>query len=238
MEVPYSYNSSMYKCEVDDLNEFSSSMASAVICLAIGRKFNFLKYIFDSLVRNMDSSSKFYMYPRFLQLMINSQIVDLTSHTTKYHSPTLTQKDNIDAVDDVADDVANVADVADADAEPTPPSSTPAITPPPSQQEVASTPPPSPHQSPIAQSSSPPQQQHSQPSHTTDISMDLLNTLLETLMVVAATVTTFVISLVVVTTSITFVHVPSLNDKLELETLLASPKHLHPQQLQQQLPPK
>nr|GEW92279.1 hypothetical protein [Tanacetum cinerariifolium] len=31
-------------------NEFSSSMASAVICLSSGRKFNFSKYIFDSLV--------------------------------------------------------------------------------------------------------------------------------------------------------------------------------------------
>nr|GEV26092.1 copia protein [Tanacetum cinerariifolium] len=78
---------------------------------------------------------------------------------------------------DVADDVANIADVAAADAEPTPPSPTHAITPPPPQQEVASTPPPSPHQSSIAQPSSPPQQQ---PSHTTDISMDLLNILLET----------------------------------------------------------
>nr|GEY04999.1 hypothetical protein [Tanacetum cinerariifolium] len=31
-------------------NEFSCSMASAVICLATGRKFNFPKYIFDSMV--------------------------------------------------------------------------------------------------------------------------------------------------------------------------------------------
>nr|GEU49355.1 ribonuclease H-like domain, reverse transcriptase, RNA-dependent DNA polymerase [Tanacetum cinerariifolium] len=31
-------------------NEFSSSMASVVICLSSGRKFNFSKYIFDSLV--------------------------------------------------------------------------------------------------------------------------------------------------------------------------------------------
>nr|GEU93055.1 putative ribonuclease H-like domain-containing protein [Tanacetum cinerariifolium] len=45
-------------------NEFSLAMASAVICLSIGRKFNFSKYIFESLVRNVDSSSKFYMYPR------------------------------------------------------------------------------------------------------------------------------------------------------------------------------
>nr|GEV97008.1 hypothetical protein [Tanacetum cinerariifolium] len=44
-------------------NEFSSAMASAVICMSTGRKFNF-SYIFESLVRNVDSSSKFYMYPR------------------------------------------------------------------------------------------------------------------------------------------------------------------------------
>nr|GEZ17560.1 synaptobrevin, longin-like domain protein [Tanacetum cinerariifolium] len=45
-------------------NEFSTAMASAVICLSTGRKFNFSEYIFESLVRNVDSSSKFYMYPR------------------------------------------------------------------------------------------------------------------------------------------------------------------------------
>nr|GEW35346.1 hypothetical protein [Tanacetum cinerariifolium] len=45
-----------------------------------------------NLVRNVDSSSKFYMYPRFLQLMINDQVGDLSSHTTKYTSPALTQK--------------------------------------------------------------------------------------------------------------------------------------------------
>nr|GEV43848.1 hypothetical protein [Tanacetum cinerariifolium] len=80
------------------------------------------------------------------------------------------------ATDDVADDVVDV--VAEDAAEPTPPSPTPAITPPPPHLEVASTPPPSPHQSPIAQPSSPPPQQP--PSHDAAISMDLLNTLLET----------------------------------------------------------
>nr|GFA97081.1 hypothetical protein [Tanacetum cinerariifolium] len=38
------------------------------------RKFNFSKYIFESLVRNVDSSSKFYMYPRFIQLIIQNQL--------------------------------------------------------------------------------------------------------------------------------------------------------------------
>nr|GEW66396.1 hypothetical protein [Tanacetum cinerariifolium] len=73
-------------------NEFSSSMAYAVICLSTGRKFNFSKYVFDSLVRNVDSTTKFYMYPRFLQLIIRKQVGDLSTHTTKYASPTLTQK--------------------------------------------------------------------------------------------------------------------------------------------------
>nr|GEU65360.1 copia protein [Tanacetum cinerariifolium] len=73
-------------------NEFSSSMASVVICLSTGRKFNFSMYIFDSLVRNVDSSTKFFMYPCFLQLMIRKQVGDLSTHTTKYTSPALTQK--------------------------------------------------------------------------------------------------------------------------------------------------
>nr|GEW89336.1 hypothetical protein [Tanacetum cinerariifolium] len=73
-------------------NEFSSLMASAVICLSTGRKFNFSKYIFDSLVRNVDSITKFYMYPHFLQLIIRKQVGDLSTYTTKYTSHALTQK--------------------------------------------------------------------------------------------------------------------------------------------------
>ncbi|GJX77858.1 hypothetical protein Tco_0324669 [Tanacetum coccineum] len=44
-------------------NEFSSTMASAIICLATNQKFNFSKYIFDSMVKNVDSMVKFLMYP-------------------------------------------------------------------------------------------------------------------------------------------------------------------------------
>nr|GEZ47429.1 hypothetical protein [Tanacetum cinerariifolium] len=73
-------------------NDFSSAMASAVICLSTGRKFNFSKYIFESLVRNVDSSTKFYMYPRFINLIIQNQLGDLSTHSTKYISPALTQK--------------------------------------------------------------------------------------------------------------------------------------------------
>nr|GEV85804.1 uncharacterized mitochondrial protein AtMg00810-like [Tanacetum cinerariifolium] len=44
------------------------------------------------MVRNMDSPSKFLMYLRFLQVMINAQVDDLSSYNTKYTSPSLTQK--------------------------------------------------------------------------------------------------------------------------------------------------
>nr|GFA44609.1 hypothetical protein [Tanacetum cinerariifolium] len=39
-----------------------------------------------------DSSSKFYMYPRFIQLIIQNQVGDLLTHTTRFNSPALTQK--------------------------------------------------------------------------------------------------------------------------------------------------
>nr|GEZ69846.1 hypothetical protein [Tanacetum cinerariifolium] len=46
-------------------NEFNTTMASAIICLAINQKFNFSKWIFDSMIRNLDNvSGKFLMYPR------------------------------------------------------------------------------------------------------------------------------------------------------------------------------
>ncbi|GJX44638.1 hypothetical protein Tco_0261314 [Tanacetum coccineum] len=46
-------------------NEFSSTMASAIICLPTNQKFDFSKYNFESMIRNLDNlSGKFLMYPR------------------------------------------------------------------------------------------------------------------------------------------------------------------------------
>nr|GEY28682.1 hypothetical protein [Tanacetum cinerariifolium] len=56
-------------------------------------KLMFYKAFFSShLVRNVNSTTKFYMYPCFLQLIIRKQVGDLSIHTTKYTSPALTQK--------------------------------------------------------------------------------------------------------------------------------------------------
>nr|GFB63332.1 hypothetical protein [Tanacetum cinerariifolium] len=51
-------------------NEFRFAMASALICLSSGQRFNFSKYNFESL----------------------TNIADLSKHTTRYISPVLTQK--------------------------------------------------------------------------------------------------------------------------------------------------
>nr|GEV29338.1 UNC93-like protein 3 [Tanacetum cinerariifolium] len=160
-------------------NEFSYSIALVVICLSTGRKFNFSK----------------------------AQVGDLFSHTTKYSSPALIKKvfANMRRVgkgfsevetplfegmivaqqaDDVADEGAAGVDVDVVPAvEPSIPSPTPTTQPPPPSQELPSTSQviPTPPPSPIAEPSSPPQQQqHSQLTHDAEISLDLLQTLLET----------------------------------------------------------
>ncbi|GKC36109.1 hypothetical protein Tco_1048493, partial [Tanacetum coccineum] len=43
-------------------NEFSSTMASAINCLATNQKFNFFKYIFDNMMKNLEGEVKFLMY--------------------------------------------------------------------------------------------------------------------------------------------------------------------------------
>nr|GEV27301.1 putative ribonuclease H-like domain-containing protein [Tanacetum cinerariifolium] len=70
-----------------------STVASAIICLAINQKFNFSKWIFDSMGRNLDNNSgKFLMYPRFIQVFLDKQIYGLLNHERKYISPSNTKK--------------------------------------------------------------------------------------------------------------------------------------------------
>ncbi|GJR72568.1 hypothetical protein Tco_0084933 [Tanacetum coccineum] len=44
-------------------NEFSSTMASAIICLATNQKFNLSKYIFDAMLGDMSHHKKIYVNP-------------------------------------------------------------------------------------------------------------------------------------------------------------------------------
>ncbi|GJQ89838.1 putative ribonuclease H-like domain-containing protein [Tanacetum coccineum] len=74
-------------------NEFSTNIASAVICLATNQKFNFSKLIFDGMLRNLDTSKKkFLMYPRFLMVFLNNQIELGEPFNDVYVTPTHTQK--------------------------------------------------------------------------------------------------------------------------------------------------
>nr|GEV15533.1 hypothetical protein [Tanacetum cinerariifolium] len=119
-------------------NEFSSSMASAVICLSTCRKFNVSKYIFDSLVRNVDSSTKFYMVgkgfsevdtPLFEGMIVAHQVDEGAA------------KVNVDDVDagGVADEGAASVNVDDVPAAVNEPSPTPPTPPPQPSQDIPST---------------------------------------------------------------------------------------------------
>ncbi|GKE58276.1 hypothetical protein Tco_1497461, partial [Tanacetum coccineum] len=73
-------------------NEFSSTMASAIICLANNQKFNFSKYIFESMMKKLDSAVKFLMYPRFVQVFLNNQLEGMINHNRIYIAPSHTKK--------------------------------------------------------------------------------------------------------------------------------------------------
>ncbi|GJR15377.1 hypothetical protein Tco_0798029 [Tanacetum coccineum] len=73
-------------------NEFSSTMAYAIICLATNQKFNLSKYIFDNMVKNLDGGVKFLMYPRFVQVFLDKQVENMSKHKGVYVTPFHTKK--------------------------------------------------------------------------------------------------------------------------------------------------
>ncbi|GKC05842.1 hypothetical protein Tco_0997452 [Tanacetum coccineum] len=54
-------------------DQFGSNLATALICLSTGRIYNFSKLIFDGMVANLKSKTKFFMYPRFIQMILEIQ---------------------------------------------------------------------------------------------------------------------------------------------------------------------
>nr|GEV19392.1 hypothetical protein [Tanacetum cinerariifolium] len=65
-------------------NEFSSTMASAIICLANNQKFNFSKYIFDHMVKHLEGGVKFLMFLRFLQVFLDERVEGMAKHKEIY----------------------------------------------------------------------------------------------------------------------------------------------------------
>ncbi|GKD12005.1 hypothetical protein Tco_1196412, partial [Tanacetum coccineum] len=73
-------------------NEFSSTMASDIICLAKNKNFNFSKYIFDNMVKNLEGGVKFLMYPRFVQVFLDKKVEGMSRHKGIYVTPSHTKK--------------------------------------------------------------------------------------------------------------------------------------------------
>ncbi|GJZ21714.1 hypothetical protein Tco_0558753 [Tanacetum coccineum] len=69
-------------------DQFGSNLATALICLSTGRIYNFSKLIFDGMVANLKSKTKFLMYPRFLQMILEIQ----TENKHPYLAIVLTKK--------------------------------------------------------------------------------------------------------------------------------------------------
>ncbi|GKA77272.1 hypothetical protein Tco_0783733 [Tanacetum coccineum] len=72
--------------------QFSSNIATALICLATNRKYNFSRMIFEHMVSNISSPHKFLMYPRFIQICLDMQRHQLQQHTRIYSVPSLSMK--------------------------------------------------------------------------------------------------------------------------------------------------
>nr|GEW61498.1 ribonuclease H-like domain, reverse transcriptase, RNA-dependent DNA polymerase [Tanacetum cinerariifolium] len=150
-------------------NEFSCSMASALICLATGRKFNISKYIFNSMVRNVDNPSKLLMNPCFLQVVMDNQVDDMTTHNTRYTSHALTQK--------VFANMRRVGKEVKISIAPIPPSTTSAPSPTDLQDPTPTYHATPPQDQPLTPRDSPPQEQPTTPHES---SILLLTTLMET----------------------------------------------------------
>nr|GFA88733.1 hypothetical protein [Tanacetum cinerariifolium] len=74
-------------------NEFSSNIATALVCLATNRTYNSSKMIFDGLVKNVNNKvSKFLMYPRFLTMCLRMSQFGQITHTHMYVVPFRTKK--------------------------------------------------------------------------------------------------------------------------------------------------
>ncbi|GKF37406.1 hypothetical protein Tco_0114164, partial [Tanacetum coccineum] len=72
--------------------QFSSNIATVVICLATNRKFKFSRLIFEHMVSNISCPHKFLMYPRFIQLCLDMQRKQLQPHSRTYPVPSLSIK--------------------------------------------------------------------------------------------------------------------------------------------------
>ncbi|GKF39425.1 hypothetical protein Tco_0119486, partial [Tanacetum coccineum] len=56
------------------------------------KKFNFSKYIFNNMVKNLEGGVKFLMYPRFVKVLLDKQVEGMSKHKEIYVIPSHTKK--------------------------------------------------------------------------------------------------------------------------------------------------
>ncbi|GJU54521.1 hypothetical protein Tco_1228235, partial [Tanacetum coccineum] len=73
-------------------DQIPTNISTAAICLATNQKYNFSKLVFGGMLRNLDATKKFVMYPRFLQIFLSNQLKDVHVPLDHFLVPTLTKK--------------------------------------------------------------------------------------------------------------------------------------------------
>ncbi|GKD60964.1 hypothetical protein Tco_1298473, partial [Tanacetum coccineum] len=73
-------------------DQIPTNIATTLICLATNQKYNFSKLVFGGMIRHLDATKKFVMYPRFLQIFLTNQLKDVPVPLDHFPVPTLTKK--------------------------------------------------------------------------------------------------------------------------------------------------
>ncbi|GJY32478.1 hypothetical protein Tco_0416947 [Tanacetum coccineum] len=78
---------------ITELSIRSSNIATAIVCFATQRTYNFSKMILDGMISNIKrKTGKFLMYPRFIAICLNMGEFGAITHKTVYPIPSHTSK--------------------------------------------------------------------------------------------------------------------------------------------------
>ncbi|GJY18874.1 hypothetical protein Tco_0390365 [Tanacetum coccineum] len=73
-------------------DQIPTNIAIAVICLTSNQKYNFSKLIFNGMLRHLDAKKKFVMYPRFISIFLDKQLMNVPVPLDHFPVNALTSK--------------------------------------------------------------------------------------------------------------------------------------------------
>ncbi|GJX58236.1 hypothetical protein Tco_0289626 [Tanacetum coccineum] len=73
-------------------DQIPTNIATAVICLTTHQKYNFSKLIFDGMIRHLDAKKKFVMYPRFISILLGTQLKNIPAPQDHFLVNAITSK--------------------------------------------------------------------------------------------------------------------------------------------------